>query len=263
MLAQWIRCIWVLIFVIVLQISSALAAGNRGEFLLKENGDYFGHDLLTKKNVTLDQCKSTCLKNLGCLAFTYNKSAKFCFLKSDFDEIKFFEGAVAGRLVKPGLKSDIGAPPKLSFVPAFIHERAVKFRARIITKKKQVEGLGFNALSEGAKQRLLDGNIITASLYLTTALKIDPDHQQSWNALSEVANRHRSDNSTQTRFFRNTATLAALNGYLLSRTKQSRAQALVNLARGLEAQQRYRPALTAYQRSLGTCRNSRSAGCFS
>ena len=89
MLAQWIRCAWVLIFVIVLQISPASAAGNRGEFLLKENGDYFGHDLLTKKKVTLDQCKSTCLKNLGCVAFTYNKSAKFCFLKSDFNEIKF------------------------------------------------------------------------------------------------------------------------------------------------------------------------------
>ena len=250
MLAQSFRCIWVLIFVIIFQMSSAMAADNRGEFLLKENGDYFGHDLLTEKNVTLDQCKSACLKNLGCLAFTYNKSAEFCFLKSDFGEIKFFENAVAGRLVKPDSKTDIGRAPKLSFVPGYIHERAVKFRARIISRERQVAELGFNALREGARQRQLDGNIIAASLYLSTALKINPDHQQSWNDLSEVANRYRSDNSTQKRFYRNTATSAALNAYQFSRTKQSRAQALANLARGLRAEQRFRPALTAYQKSL-------------
>ena len=67
-MAHWIRCAWVLIVVIFLQALPALAAEQRGQFHLKDNGDYFGFDLLTEKDVTLDQCKASCLNNQGCVA---------------------------------------------------------------------------------------------------------------------------------------------------------------------------------------------------
>ncbi len=45
-----------------------------------ENKDYFGFDLRSSQNVTLDQCKTTCLGDSSCRAFTYNTKAKWCFL---------------------------------------------------------------------------------------------------------------------------------------------------------------------------------------
>ena len=64
-----------------------------------QNSDYFGFDLRSEQNVTLDQCKTTCLGDSSCRAFTYNTKAKWCFLKSDFAVLKPFNGAVAGKVV--------------------------------------------------------------------------------------------------------------------------------------------------------------------
>ncbi|MCP4070307.1 MAG: hypothetical protein GY742_01035 [Hyphomicrobiales bacterium] len=244
------RCARVLLAVIFLQALPALAAETRGQFHLKDNGDYFGFDLLTERDVSLDQCKASCLKNLGCVAFTYNKSAKFCFLKSDFGQFKPFEGAIAGRIINSNNEPDIGAPPKLTFVPEYIRERAEKFRAGILANSNQLGDLGFVALTQIADQRMDGREFGAAMANIMAALRIDPDHQQSWIMLSDAAHAIPSQDSSQKRRYRKTATSAAINGYLLSRTKISRAEALASLARGLEALQQFRPALTAYQKSL-------------
>ena len=64
-----------------------------------QNSDYFGFDLRSEQNVSLDQCKTTCLGDPSCRAFTYNTKAKWCFLKSDYNQLKPFTGAVAGKVV--------------------------------------------------------------------------------------------------------------------------------------------------------------------
>jgi hypothetical protein len=62
--------------------------------------------------VTLD-----CLADeSACRAFTYNTKAKWCFLKSDFNQLKPFKGAVAGKVVNLAGDPDIGAPPASSFL---------------------------------------------------------------------------------------------------------------------------------------------------
>src|SRR5690554_4710458 len=65
-----------------------------------QDRDYFGFDLRTERDVTLDQCTAVCLADSECRAFTYNTRAQWCFLKSDFSVMKPFAGAVAGRVVE-------------------------------------------------------------------------------------------------------------------------------------------------------------------
>ena len=79
MLARLVQGAWVLVFFIMLQVGAALAQSDRGHVIIHKNSDYFGFDLLTKKEISLDQCKASCLANPGCIAFTYNVSAQFCF----------------------------------------------------------------------------------------------------------------------------------------------------------------------------------------
>mgnify|MGYP003577660919 CR=1 FL=1 len=78
--------------------TSILPAGgaeiNR-DIVTTKDSDYFGFDLRTEEDVTLDQCETVCLADQACKAFTYNPKVKWCFLKSDFKELKSFPGVFA------------------------------------------------------------------------------------------------------------------------------------------------------------------------
>jgi len=65
-----------------------------------DNADYFGSDYRTVEDVDLEACKAACLGDWQCQAFTYNTSAGWCFLKSDFGQLQGFQGAIAGRVVE-------------------------------------------------------------------------------------------------------------------------------------------------------------------
>ena len=89
------RGLSILILLIFAWGSVAQAAEAR-RVVTSNNSDYFGFDLRSDQNVSLDQCKTTCLGDPACLAFTYNNKAKWCFLKSDYNQLKPFSGAIAG-----------------------------------------------------------------------------------------------------------------------------------------------------------------------
>ena len=44
----------------------------------------------SEQNFSLEQCKTACLGDSSCRAFTYNTKAKWCFLKSDYNQLKPF-----------------------------------------------------------------------------------------------------------------------------------------------------------------------------
>ena len=90
-------------------LAPAMAAGPARTVVTTENGDYFGFDLRSEQNLSLDQCKATCFSDSSCRAFTYNTKAKWCFLKSDFATIKPFSNATAGKVVNISGDPDIGA----------------------------------------------------------------------------------------------------------------------------------------------------------
>ena len=245
--------LYLLIFIVQagLDSKSVVAEENRGQIVLHENSDYFGFDLLTQKDVSLDQCKANCLQNLGCAAFTYNISAKFCFLKSDFAKLDHFQGAVAGRVVDSNSQPDIGAPAKLSFVTENMHKDAQNLAKNVAANKNLPAEQGFVLLSNLARQRLDNGDIKAALNNAQAALRINPEHQPGWVLLSDAAYGIRTNDNSQRRVFQRMAVSAAVNGYSLSRTKISRAASLASLARGLQIQRRYRAAINAYKMSLG------------
>ena len=94
-----------------------------------QNGDYFGFDLRTEQNVSLDECKTICTGDQSCKAFTYNPKVQWCFLKSDFNKLNAFPGAVAGKVVEVASEPDIGAPQKLSFISDELYQQARKLKS--------------------------------------------------------------------------------------------------------------------------------------
>jgi uncharacterized protein YfaS (alpha-2-macroglobulin family) len=230
-------------------LAPALAADARS-VVTTQNQDYFGFDLRSEQNVTLDQCKSTCLGDSACRAFTYNTKAKWCFLKSDFATLKPFNGAVAGKIVTVGSDPDIGAPPELTFLPAWLSEEAGRYRDRLTNGMDAIGEEGLAALTEAGEYGMLTGDQRGAAEKFRAALAISPEDGRLWLSLaraimaipatdsSEIANRERD------------FTDAALNAYKLVRTAPMRAEALALLAAALDRRELYRPSLQAYEASL-------------
>lgn len=120
-----------------------------------ENSDYFGFDLRTVQDVTLDQCKTDCVDDLSCRAFTYNPKVKWCFLKSDFNQLNHFQGAVAGKIVRADAAADIGAPPAMAFISDYMMSDARSFRNSL--------SLAAEHTGQGAESLASLGRIETAS----------------------------------------------------------------------------------------------------
>ncbi len=221
------------------------AAETSRHVVTTENGDYFGFDLRTEQNVTLGQCEKVCIADAACRAFTYNPKVKWCFLKSDYNRLNTFNGAIAGKIVEAASNEpDIGAPPALPFLGEQLLADARAAKDNLALEADQ-EGQGLNGLIAAAHRELAAGNIAPALKAFQGALAILPDDGALWIEAARAANRvyGNTDFATQ-------AALAAINGYQLTRTTQSRADALAVLAKALESSENFRAALGAYKASL-------------
>lgn len=226
-----------------LALASPLAAAER-RVETTQDGDYLGFDLRTVKNVSQAQCEAACIGDNGCKAFTYNTKAKWCFLKSDYGQLNSFQGAVAGKIVEIAAEPDLGAPPKLTFLSQDLLQQAREQKDGLTLGDNQ-QGYGVENLKTIAQSELLRGNVDTAIYNFKGALSLTPDDGALWIELARAAGTAKDNSSADSE-----GSLAAINGYELSRTTQSRADALAVLAAALAKQQNYRSALNAYKASL-------------
>ncbi|MBB3352933.1 hypothetical protein FHT70_002870 [Rhizobium sp. BK049] len=223
------------------------AAETKRDIQTIKDADFFGFDLRTEQNVSLDQCKTSCIGDKSCKAFTYNPKVKWCFLKSDFKTMNAFPGAVAGKIVETSTKQepDLGAAPRLSFLSNDLIQQAHDFKDNLALADDQ-QGQGVDSLTANARIDLTGNNLADALKSFHGALSITPDDADLW---LETARAAASLGSAET----NTsgqAVLDALNGYELTRTKPKRAEALAVLADALDRNANYRAALNAYKASL-------------
>ena len=238
-----------LLVILLLAWTVGAMAQNR-HVVTSDNGDYFGFDLRSEQNVTLDQCQTTCLGDQACRAFTYNTKAKWCFLKSDFAVLKPFAGAVAGKVVPISGDPDIGAPAELSFFPASMVEEARQFRNGLTANGVVNPDLGLAALTDAGDTALQSNDGQTAMQKFRAAAIILPDDTAIWIRLARAVQIASPNNGDETATLPRDSTSTAYNAYLLSRTAADRAESLTLLARGLDKRDMFRASLQAYEASL-------------
>ena len=240
----------VFLFALLALLDPALAAGEARSIVTSENSDYFGFDLRSEQNVSLEQCKATCLGDSACRAFTYNTKAKWCFLKSDYNQLKKFSGAVAGKVVNVAGDPDIGAPPALTFFPSWMVDEARQFRTNLTNGSVASGDKGLAQLVEAGDYAMLTNDPRAAVQNFTAAVAISPDDGNLWINLAKATLAVQPANGGEAANLQRDATSAAWNAYQLLRTTASRAEALAVIAQGLDRRDLYRPALSAYEASL-------------
>lgn len=226
----------------------AIAAETKRDIQTIKDADFFGFDLRTEQNVSLDQCKASCIGDKSCKAFTYNPKVKWCFLKSDFKTMNAFPGAIAGRIVETAAgpqEADIGAAPRLSFLSADLIQQARDVKTNLALSEAQ-QGQTVDSLTATARLDLTANNLASAVEAFHGALALTPDDADLWLETARAAN---SLGGTDSQAF-GQAVLDALNGYELTRTASKRADALAVLAVSLEKSSNFRAALNAYKASL-------------
>ena len=225
----------------------AAAADTKRDIQTIKDADFFGFDLRTEQNVSLDQCKTSCIGDKSCKAFTYNPKVKWCFLKSDFKTMNAFPGAIAGKIVETAgqQERDIGAAPRLTFLSNDLIQQAHDFKDNLTLADDQ-QGQGVDSLTANARLDLTANNLADALKSFHGALSITPDDADLWLEAARAAASLGSAESSTT----GQAVVDALNGYELTRTTAKRAEALAVLATALERNANYRPALDAYKASL-------------
>ena len=206
-----------LLFLSFLAVAApAAAAGPARSIVTTDNADYFGFDLRAEQNMSLEQCSATCLADGGCRAFTYNTKARWCFLKSDYNQLKPFPGAVAGKVVPVDGDPDIGAPAELTFLPAAAAEELNRLRAAVTSATPSESGLA--ALVEAGDQALRTRDGRSARDSYRAALAISRDDRNLWIGLAQAALAIEPSSDAERAAFAEEAAAAALQAYRLTRT---------------------------------------------
>ena len=130
------------------------------QMVVIEGADYFGLDYETLQEVDLGDCEAACIADTQCQAFTYNTSARWCFLKSNYGDLRAFEGAISGHITTDGSTGpDLQAVriSELGFLRPAAVEEARALAERIGTRQLSARG-SFDAIVADAQAAQRSGN---------------------------------------------------------------------------------------------------------
>lgn len=243
------RSLTILLLLLLMVTNHSVAQETVREVIVTEDSDYYGFDLQSEKDVTLEECKTLCVSNNQCRAFTYNTKVSWCFLKSDFDKIVTFKGAVAGKVVEVSNEPDLGAPPKLELLPAGMQSDVIAELSRIAKIKIGVEAQSARSYVQQGLQSLFSNNANNAVAQFRTALRISDSNPKIWFEVANSINRWLNAGNRNYQVSR-LAMVSAIGFYRRTRTLSPRVEALAAIAASLNHQRQYQAAIGIYKKSL-------------
>ena len=226
------------------------ASAAERQVIVTEGADYFSRDFDILKNVDLDGCKAKCIADKRCVAFTFNTKANWCFLKSDFTELRGFAGAIAGRIVertKPDPDQEKMRRTELSFLAPRVLKDADLFAARL-GKTFFAKGASYGALLERA-QAARGKPAMAAELY-GQALSLDSGEFSTWAAFAVARISDPDDDWRRRSRIEQEGGFGAINAYLRASDKAERVRALNLVARAMAKRRYWRSAIRSYRASL-------------
>ncbi len=226
------------------------------QLVVTEGADYFGGDYDIRKNVDLDACKAACTGDKKCQAFTYNMSARWCFLKESVGELRAVSGAVSGRITTAAAaRPDVTAArvSELGFLDQSYVDAARHFDGRI-SDTPSAETNAADAIA-AAKEAVASGDLLTALDDYADALKFKSDDFGLWMTYTRTAINASSDDYEVQNTLDGDRTSGAINAYLRAVAPEERAQALELIGWSLGNRSEWKQAIRAYRASLALVEN--------
>lgn len=213
--------------------------------IVTEGADYFGRDIETIKDVSVEQCEAACVADNACKAFTYNVKAGWCFKKADFGDLRTFPGAISGRIVDgPVAGPDLETVrlAELDFVGDSDRDLARTLVSTIGTL--QVDGT-LDDITAEASRLAMDGNLAAAAGLYRSALRFAPERFDLWEALANMSLKAGADDYSTRWQLQQDGRAAAVNAYLRAIDDNERVRALDLLVTAYERSEDWRTAIKA------------------
>ncbi|MCP3880911.1 MAG: hypothetical protein GY701_21320, partial [Sulfitobacter sp.] len=237
----------VIALVYLIAAPAGQAAESERRLLIFEQADYGGFDYRTLKEVSLEECKDSCLEDRQCKALTYNTDVRWCFLKSDFGPLASFSDAVAGRVVTGASVPDAETAIDLGFLPGDIAIAAARYGASF---GESLNGGGFGHNLETAQTALRSGEPRTAAVRFQAALAYAEDSFSGWLGLAESLLQIKPKDYRERYRLPEDAGAAAFNAIKQAPDGVDQADALRLMAASLERRQIWRPAIETLKSAL-------------
>lgn len=214
--------------------------------IVTRDQDFVGPDISQIFDTTYQVCRTACLADANCRAFTFNGRSNACFPKSAVTGTAPYVGAVSASVVDFGPVFVAAAEERgaaLSFLGEGDREAALD-EAAAVPERHPSTTLSAPELLQGARDARARSDL-PGALRFTGAALGQFDAADLWVEYARLLLVQPSENGSQSRTLRRQAQAAAVNGYLRAGPARLQANALMVLAEALELNNRGRDALSA------------------
>ncbi len=235
---------------LILAVPTAVAAQDAAvperRLALTTDRDFYGSDLRSIFDTTLEACQRACLSDPACRAFTFNTRSSACFPKTGANDVRPFVGAISARVfdTDPAVLARAATRrAELAFLSAYDISRAraqaLGMAALHVSDEWTAEDFRTaeaRARREGDRRGV--AHFIGARINLT-------DSSADWTAYAQALNAIEERDFNARQELQSRALQAATNAYLRAGTAAERAAAAFAMAQPLAGLSRGRDALLA------------------
>ncbi len=216
--------------------------------ILWRNTDFFGSDIQSILDSSINACENACLADSSCRAYTFNSNKNACFLKNGIGQKSDFAGAYSAEIVPVNPAARAFADTRAAEL-GFLRQSdldAARQQARDLPHQHVVGGWALDNLRKGARRAESDANLLTAMRFAGGAAVLS-DAASDWADYARLsfALAYQTDRNDEKRRYRDQGIAASVNAYLRSVSGAQRADILMQLADGLEARGRGRDMIAA------------------
>ncbi len=202
--------------------------------ILKQGVDFYGGDIRSIYDTSIEICRDACEGDLSCRAFTFNANASACFLKSEHGAESPFEGAQSAELIRPEAtltEQAIQRAADLSFANSYLPSS--RDYAKSIAFTYPVNNFTVEDLLSGAETYKSEGNYEQAFWNIITVANMT-DTARDWLDASYLLVQAATQKPEYASDYQWQARSAAINSYLRTEDPFMQAEALNQIASLME-----------------------------
>lgn len=214
--------------------------------VMSQGIDFYGSDLTNIFDTTFTACRSACLNDKDCKAFTFNSRSNSCFPKSNISEKQPYDGAISGEIYTADprvLAAAASRASELDFVFSYelakAHEQAIKIGRLHSGGPWAVEDM-----LDAARDRRAEGDVLNAMRWTGGAVG-KTDKSDLWLEYARLNQELKTLQKNERTKYHERALLASINAYLRALSDPEKVSALLVMSQLLEDDSRGRASLGA------------------
>jgi len=214
--------------------------------IVTQDMDFPGGDLQPLFDTTLSACRTACLADPDCAAFTFNSRSNACFPKSAILGRSPFQGALSAEVLATDanlMQSSAARAHDLSWLGDQAHRQA-RDLADDIGIMHPAGGFDLDQMLQATLQRANAGDHANAAHWMGAAVSL-LDRSDLWVEYARLTARINAQGYDQQMRWRTRAVSAAINGYLRATSPAQQVSALEVLAQSLETAEQGREMIPA------------------